>query len=218
MKRFLLIVLVTLIVFVSLFLVGRHWGFLAPEAIRAWLEGMQESGAGRVKVALVLIGLMGMDLFFPVPSSLVMALAGMFYGAFLGAVVAFAASMFTAVLGFAACRLGGQVWVRRIVGEEDIERVGEWFERYGVFAIVISRPIPMLTEVISCLAGMSAMRVRTFLVATAVGHLPVCVFYSFIGSKGDFADPWPVIAVSLAVPALIGLAYRWWSRRHDQAS
>jgi uncharacterized membrane protein YdjX (TVP38/TMEM64 family) len=129
-------------------------------------------------------------------------------------VVAFVASMFTAILGFTACRLGGQVWRRRIGGGEDLEKAGAWFERYGVFAILISRPIPMLTEVLSCLAGMSAMRVRTFLVATALGHLPVCVFYSFIGSRGDFADPWPVLSISLAVPAFLGLGYRIWSFRN----
>ena len=213
MKRFLLIVIITLLIFLALFLAGRASGLLTPDSIRSWLEGMQSTGAGRVKVAFVLVGLMGLDLFFPVPSSLVMALSGMFYGFAPGTGVAFAASMFTAVLGFGACRLGGHVWVRRIVGEKDIEKVGGWFEAYGVFAILISRPIPMLTEILSCLAGMSAMRTRTFLVATAVGHLPVCAFYSYVGSKGNFADPWPVVAVSLTVPALAGLGFRLWRGR-----
>ena len=213
MKRFLLVVLGTLLLFLGLYLFMKDWALLDPDRIRDGLKRMQETEYGQLLVALMIIGFLGIDLLLPVPSSLLMALSGLFYGVVVGTLVCFTGSMLTATLGFGACRLGGHRIVEAITGKEELAKAGVWFERYGIMAIVISRPIPMLTEALSCLAGISDMRKRTFFTASAIGHFPVCLFYSYIGSKGNFDNPWQVVAASLLIPAIFLFAYKTWERK-----
>ncbi len=213
MKRFHLVVLGTVLLFLGLYLFLKDWALLDPDRIHDGLKEMQETDHGQVWVALMIIGFLGMDLLLPIPSSLLMALSGLFYGAAVGTLVCFTGSMLTVTLGFGACRLGGHRIVQAITGKEELAKAGLWFERYGIMAIVISRPVPMLTEALSCLAGISDMRKRTFFTASAIGHFPVCLFYSYIGSKGNFENPWQVVAASLLIPAIFLFVYKSWQRK-----
>jgi uncharacterized membrane protein YdjX (TVP38/TMEM64 family) len=77
-----------------------------------------------------------------------------------------------------------------------------WFKKYGVYAIIISRPIPMLTEILSCTAGLYHFPVRSFLAASVLGTLPICFVYSYFGNQGSITNPWPLVCVAVVVPAL----------------
>ncbi|MFW6057051.1 MAG: DedA family protein, partial [Chloroflexota bacterium] len=88
----------------------------------------------------------------------------------------------------------------RLVGGE-IEDVTWWLEWYGVFAIVLSRPVPMLAGVLSCLVGLSHMRPRVFVVAAALGALPFSIVYAVAGSYGSLENPWAAAIVALGMPA-----------------
>ena len=156
-----------------------------------------------------MIGLLTIDLLLPVPSSIVMALSGKLLGTWWGGAASFAGAMLAAAIGYGACRRWGESAFRRLIGGADRERVRAWFQRYGVYAIILSRPVPMLTEILSCLAGLSAMRARTFFGAAVLGTLPICFVYSYVGSRGSLTDPWPAIWIALAIPAAGWLLVRW---------
>ncbi|MHC4885625.1 MAG: TVP38/TMEM64 family protein, partial [Planctomycetota bacterium] len=162
---------------------------------------LRSSSTGRLITAAAVVGLLVVDILLPIPSSIVMALSGKLLGCLLGGTVAFVGAMAAALIGFFACRWGGHRVFDRLVGEADSTRVRVWFERWGVYAIVISRPVPMLTEILSCLAGLSSVPPRTFCLASLLGTLPVAFVYGYVGSRGSIADPLPAILVSLLVPA-----------------
>jgi membrane protein DedA with SNARE-associated domain len=93
--------------------------------------------------------------------------------------------------------------------------VEHWFEDYGIAAIIISRPVPMLTEILSCLAGLSRVNVSSFTVASIAGTLPICIIYAYVGhlyglegleSKEGIV---PMIWVTIAIPAAGWLFTHW---------
>ncbi len=201
MKRFLLIAVCLTAIFFSLFVIAAHFGYTDPAYARQEIEALRRSPHGLLVAAAVIIGLLVADLLLPVPSSVLMTLAGVIYGAWLGGLIGFAGTMLAAALGFYACRWGGQKTFKRLMGDEDVDKIDAWFREYGVYAIILSRPVPMLTEILSCLAGLSGLRARTFFLASALGHLPICMVYSFAGSLGGVDDPWPAILAALLIPA-----------------
>jgi uncharacterized membrane protein YdjX (TVP38/TMEM64 family) len=136
-----------------------------------------------------------------VPASVLMALSGSYFGVWLGAALSFIGAMASAGIGYGLCRWGGQSAFTRFVGEAEGREAKAWFERYGVYAIILSRPVPMLTEILSCLAGVSGMDPRVFFAACVCGTLPVCLVYAFLGAQGAVWAVW----ASLGLPALAWL-------------
>ncbi len=202
MKKFILVALMMLAVFAALFLIAEELGYTDATFVQEKIQTLHDSPNGKWVVAMAVVVLLGVDLVLPVPSSLVMAASGMFLGSVLGGVVASVGAMLAALLGYGLCRLYGQRAMRKLVSEEEITGVTTWFDEYGVIAIIISRPVPMLTEVLSCLAGLSGLRFSVFMGAAALGTLPICFIYSYVGSLGDMTDPWPMVGIALVVPAL----------------
>ncbi len=202
MKRVALIVIAMVVVLSILFVVGEQRGWMEESLIERRITEVRDSAGGRAGVAGAVIGLLVVDILLPIPSSIVMVLSGKFLGSIPGGAAAFIGAMLAAAIGFYACRFGGQRVFLRLVGTEDTARLSDWFERYGVYAIIVSRPIPMLTEILSCLAGMSKMSAKTFFGAAVLGTLPICFVYSFCGSRGSVTDMRPAVAVALLIPAI----------------
>jgi uncharacterized membrane protein YdjX (TVP38/TMEM64 family) len=188
--------------FAATFAAAAALGYADSAVWQGWLDGVRASTGGRAAAAAAIVAMLVVDLVVPVPSSVVMTAAGALLGPWLGALVSFVGALAAACVGFWACRVGGRGVARRLVGEADLERTRGWFERWGVYAIVVSRPIPMLTEVLSCLAGLTSLPFRTFLAASALGTAPICVVYAIAGSRGSVTDPLPLVVVALAVPAV----------------
>ncbi len=208
MRKLFYFALLLAVVFAALFFIAEKAGYTDPELVEEWIRGLGQSTGSSAIVAAIIIGLLVVDLLLPVPSSVVMAVSGMLLGPFIGGIVSFLGAMAAACLGFWACRLGGAKAYRRLVSEAEVGKSSDWFRRYGVIAIVVSRPIPMLTEILSCLAGLTELPFRTFFFAALLGTLPICFVYSIVGSLGDVGDPWPIVWISIAIPAVGWLVAR----------
>lgn len=202
MRKLVAVAIALAVFFTVCFLLADRLGLAEPRLWEEWIRGVQQSTGSTVLVAVAIAGLLIVDLVLPVPSSVVMSVSGMLLGPLWGGLVSFVGAMAAACIGFWACRLGGSGAFQRFVEPGEVGRTAEWFRRYGVIAIVVSRPIPMLTEILSCLAGLTTLPFRTFLLAAVLGTLPISFVYSVVGSLGDASDPWPVVWISLLVPAV----------------
>ncbi|MBN2713917.1 MAG: VTT domain-containing protein [Planctomycetes bacterium] len=202
MKKMILIALCLCAIFTSMYMIAEHLGYTDEAYARQQLEALQQMEHGNLIVAGVIIGLLFIDILLPVPSSFVMAFSGFAFGLWTGALVAFTGSMFAALSGFYLCRWGGHATFEKLVGKDDMQAVDAWFDEWGVAAIILSRPIPMLTEILSCLAGLTDMRARTFILASAAGHFPICLIYAYSGSTSSFDNPWPAVFTALLLPAV----------------
>jgi uncharacterized membrane protein YdjX (TVP38/TMEM64 family) len=146
------------------------------------------------------MGLIVSDLVLPVPSTAVIAGLGMIYGPWLGGLFGGIGSMLAGLVAYGGCRLLGKRFLDFLVGETNLEKLGRFFARHGLWAIALSRWMPLLPEALCCLAGMARMGAVPFVSALACGSLAMGAAFGFLGEA--YLDR-PVIG--LVISALIPL-------------
>jgi uncharacterized membrane protein YdjX (TVP38/TMEM64 family) len=193
----LLFLLLTLLLACPLLIVG--------DVIDRWFEGSQGvewlRSYGRWAWAAG-IALLCADLILPIPATGVMAALGILYGPVLGGLLAAAGSCIAGLIAYGVTRLLGKRAAQFLVGQRDLERAERFFDRAGGWAVALSRWLPLLAEVIACLAGLAGMRPGRFVVALICGALPMGLTFATIGAAG--ADrPVLAIVISIIAPALL---------------
>lgn len=147
--------------------------------MRDWIVGVVRSlGAGGVGALMFLE-----NVFPPIPSELVMPLAGYLsargqmdftLAVTLGTAGALAGAVGWYVVGRRMGREGTRRWIRRrgrwiAVSIDDVERAQEWFDRHGGLTVLFGRLVPGLRTVVSLPAGFSEMPWPSFLLYSLVG-------------------------------------------------
>ena len=166
-------------------------------------SGNELLGAAAIGVALLVI-----DVFLPVPSSVVMVANGALFGVLLGTVLSLIGSLGAFVVGFALGRRGTTV-VTAQVPEDERQRADRYFARWGVAAIILSRPVPILAETVSFVAGTSVLGWRAALGAAIVGSLPTAAVYAVAGAMAaSFATAGVVFAVVVLLAGGAALVLR----------
>jgi uncharacterized membrane protein YdjX (TVP38/TMEM64 family) len=165
--------------------------------------------AGLWGAAAIGAGLLILDVFLPVPASLVMVAHGALFGLVRGTLVSLAGSMGGAALGFAVGRWGSAS-LHRWVPANERQRADELLQRWGGLAIIVTRPIPILAESVSILAGTSPLGFWRFLGAAFLGNFPACALYAATGATAARLDnAFLMFGLVLAVAALA-----WFAGRH----
>lgn len=141
------------------------------------------------------------NVFPPIPSELIMPLAG--YTASQGSGAGWGALALMLVAGFCGSLAGAILWYwiglkigterlkafsRRhgrwlTLTPEEIDRAEAWFERYGGLAVFLGRLIPTVRTFISVPAGMARMPFRRFIAYTAAGTM---IWTALLGLAGWF--------------------------------
>jgi membrane protein DedA with SNARE-associated domain len=103
-------------------------------------------------------------------------------------------------------RLGRRV-AQRIATPEELERGHELFIQSGPWLVALSRALPILPEVIACMAGLTKMPRGLFLVSLACGSVPMGFIYAAIGAAGQ-SRPGLALALSALAPAALWLLAR----------
>ncbi len=147
------------------------------------------------------VGLIVADLVLPIPATAVMTAFGVVYGALMGGLLASAGSFCAGSIAYGASRRWGRRAALRLVGHDDLEKSEQFFRRAGGFAVALTRPLPLLPEVIACMAGLSGMPAATFFTALALGAAGTGFTFAAVGAMGVER---PALAVALG--CLIPLA------------
>jgi uncharacterized membrane protein YdjX (TVP38/TMEM64 family) len=205
MKRVLVLMLVVVAAIVgSKLLLEDALGIDIEPMVTAWLDA---PGAGS---AAVIIALLVLDVFLPVPSSVVMVLSGTVFGVLWGAVFALIGSVAGQWVGFEMVRRFGRRAAGRVARDSELRDVNRFFERYGAVAVIATRPLPIVMETMSLVAGLSEMPRRVFLSAALVGTAPLVFVYAYAGAVSREAGSWvPAIVMVVAVGGAGWLWYRW---------
>ena len=169
----------------------------------SWLR---DAGAG---TAVLIVALLALDVFLPIPSSVVMVLSGAAFGVPFGAALALVGSIAGEWLGFELVRRYGRRMSAAMIGDEELERFQRFFARHGVAAVVVTRPLPIVMETMSLVAGLSGMKRSAFLTASLVGTVPIVLVYAYAGAFSREAGSMvPAIVILVAVTGAGWLWYR----------
>jgi len=188
----------------------------------AFGQGLEEAWdaevlAGRFREAkgwawLVGIALLLADLLLPIPGTIVMSALGAVYGVWLGGFIAAAGSMLAGMFGYGVGRFFNEGFAKRWLGERDFEKGKSLFQRGGEWVVAMSRALPILPEVLACMAGLLRMPFGKFVFALACGSMPMGFLFAWIGTVGTEYPGWG-LAFSLGVPAVLWGAAAWWGKR-----
>jgi uncharacterized membrane protein YdjX (TVP38/TMEM64 family) len=120
----------------------------------------------------------------PVPSFLITFANGLAFGVFWGWMLSLFGHVLAAAVCFGISRALGRVPVEVLVGKTGLESADRWFARWGVYAVFAGRLLPGVAfDAISYAAGLTRMRFRSFIAATALGIFPQTFLYSYLGRQ-----------------------------------
>jgi membrane protein DedA with SNARE-associated domain len=179
----------------------------------------------------ILIAMVAENLFPPIPSEIVLPLAGYEVSQgnltfVLAVLAATLGSVVGALILYAIGRFGGRPaidrWGRVLrVSHRDVDRAERWFDHYGDRIVFLSRMVPLIRSVVSIPAGILEMPVIRFVALTTAGSLLWNVLLIGAGYTlgtrwedaaelvGRFSDAMKVIAVLAVAAAVVWL----WRRR-----
>lgn len=182
------------------------WGDLLTSTFTATgaVEWLADYGRWAWAAGLVLLT---SDLLLPVPGTVVMSALGYLYGTVAGGLLSAAGSFLSGALAYVLCRRFGTGAARRILGDTDFERGERLFARVGGWLVVLSRWLPILPEVVACMAGLTRMPARTFFLALACGSLPPAFTFAAVGQAGTH-HPLLAVLASAVIPVVFWLLVR----------
>jgi uncharacterized membrane protein YdjX (TVP38/TMEM64 family) len=182
---------------------GRFEAWLTGDAAVAWLRGLGAWGW------LGGIGLLVADVVLPIPGTAVMSALGFLYGVWIGGAISAAGSFLAGSMAYGLTRWINPRWAVRLAGAAEIKKYEALFARSGVWIVALSRWLPVLPEVVACLAGLSRMPPRLFFPALACGSLPLGFAFAAIGEAGH-RSPALALVLSALIPAMLIFAGRRW--------
>lgn len=147
--------------------------FLFGNAVEQWAHQFFQASAARPLVFLAVVAALAADIFLPIPSSLVSTAAGLLLGFWPGFLANFLGMTLACALGYA---LGSRL------PAPDADRMRQAWTRYGDWALILFRSVPVLAEASVFFAGLSRMPLRRFIVLTALSNLAISGVYSATGA------------------------------------
>ncbi|MFE9206794.1 DedA family protein [Micromonospora sp. NPDC007230] len=144
--------------------------------LTGWVAGVLDS-MGALGVAL-LVALE--NVVPPIPSEIVLAMAGYLcaegrFNVVLIVLAATAGSLLGAVLLYWLGAALGEERLKRwldhvpLVDRDDLEKADRWFERYGRWAVLVGRLVPVVRSLVSVPAGANRLPLGEFLLLTTLG-------------------------------------------------
>lgn len=190
-------------------------GFLVAEAfdIPLLADPTRRLGQGGMVGAILVVALLTLDAVLPVPASLVMVASGALYGTVTGVLLALLGRVLMALTGYAIGQRGGPL-VARLVPPDGRQRADGLLRRWGTLAIVVTRPVPLLAETTTILAGVSEIGWARVALAALAGSVPEAVLYAGTGALAHNVGEAALVWVSLLLLACtLWIIGRWANRR-----
>lgn len=139
------------------------------------------------------------DVVMPVPSSILMYLNGYTLGVVSGSILSWISLMTSSVLAYAIGKYNPFKYLDNLENRSVTD--------LGPYLIIVSRGIPVLAEAISIMGGVTRMPIRKFILLHAIGYIPICVLYAYLGkyaiNKNSFVL---ALGISIGITVLFWLA------------
>lgn len=200
MKRWILVTCFLLVLFLLPFVFFEDYfnTLFSQAGIEDWLERFKTFGL------LGGILLLAADIFLPLPGTLIISTLGYVYGPLTGGVAATVGLILSGTIAYFLCRYAGVGVTKRLLGEEAYVKGQQFSAASGGWVVAMSRWLPLLSEIVACMAGLTKMPPRIYFIALICGAAPFGFLFAYIGHTGH-GNPALTIALNIVVPALLWL-------------
>jgi len=150
----------------------------SADQVHAWAGSTGTLGAAIFVVAYAILTLT------PAPKAVISIAAGLAWGLWVGTLLVLVGAVSGAALSF---------WIGRMLGRDAVEQytggrvraVDEMLQKRGLLSVIALRLIPLIPfTVINYAAGLTAVRVRDYMIGTAVGIIPGTMAFVAVGAYG----------------------------------
>lgn len=180
------------------------------ESVQSWFESEWTAG----QRFWLIVGLLAVDIAVPIPSSAVSTYGGVILGFIPAVLASWLGMMVGSLVGFLLARIAGPPLVRYLTKSEDLRTLEGLNERLSLGTIVVTRPLPILSEAAILFMGALRLPVRRLIVPLIFSNLFIAVCYSAIGAWSIEADvTGTVIVLSMVFPFLLTLIVRHYLKR-----
>jgi uncharacterized membrane protein YdjX (TVP38/TMEM64 family) len=194
-------------------------GFKGEALVEHWL-GFAAHSQFALLIAVAVFAVLA---FLGVPQVVLIAAAVVAFGPWLGGLYSWVGTMVSACIGFALGRVFGGRLLREYGGEGVNKFIG-LIGRNGFLASLVVRLVPAAPFVaVNMAGGATPMKLRWFLLGTAIGIVPKIVLTATAGNsvvnakQGALVVNLLVLAVVLAIWLGAGLMARKWIRQQEDA-
>lgn len=168
---------------------------------------------------VISIGLMILQsIIAPIPAFLIVFANGMAFGTIPGWLLSLFGQSLAAAVCFGIARALGRNVVQALIGRFGLESADNWFARWGVIGLFITRLVPGIGfDAVSYAAGLTKMTFRTFILVTLAGSGPQLLLYSFLGQNAT-EYVWWLLALTAVVACGVGAVALYKAWRQKQAA
>jgi uncharacterized membrane protein YdjX (TVP38/TMEM64 family) len=161
---------------------------------------------------LVFMALQVLQVFIaPIPGQVTGLVGGYLFGPWLGLLYALIGATIGFTLIFLLVRRLGRPFVERFVDKKTLEKFDYIAGTKGVFVLFLVFLLPAFPDDLICyIAGLTKIPIRTLVLVSIAGRLPVYAVLSFTGQGLAESNLNPVIAATLGTVILFGLGL--WKR------
>lgn len=185
----------------SVYIVAATGIFIYREEVLAWATGVRSAGDAAMMLNMFLAAAL-ISLFPVIPFGIVGGMIGATYGIWTGGLLNMAASTLGAAVMFLAVRRGfaeqGTRYLQRIA---PLQKLNGIMEQNPVMTVLIARTVPILpAAAINIYAALMSLPFLSFLLATALGKLPVMLVFAFVGEQ--LLEDWTHVPIVLLIYAV----------------
>jgi uncharacterized membrane protein YdjX (TVP38/TMEM64 family) len=179
---------------------------IVGEAFERWAQGVAIALSHRPWLLMALIaGLLALDPVLPVPSSIVAVAAGSALGTRIGALAIWIGLMAGVLFGFWLGRHAGRGLAARWLDPSALAGFDARLRPIGPLVLLVSRPIPVVAETVTILAGAGRLPLSLVLGITAPANAALAFAWAGLGAASDGSNIAPAVVGALIIPA-VGLA------------
>ncbi len=189
-KKIVMVILFTLIIIISVAVLV--WTFIDETFLFSLIRDyfilpLLDIGWWAYLVFLVLMIIQ--SLIAPIPSELVLLSAGMIFGLWPGMAIGVVGSVISGVVTYFLAVKGGRPIIESAgeyvsLADKFIIVVDIWIERWGIWAIIVGRAVPLIMfDPVSYAAGLSNIKWKPYTLATFIGSIPRAIFFAILGSS-----------------------------------
>ncbi|MDT0648198.1 TVP38/TMEM64 family protein [Zunongwangia sp. F260] len=189
---------------------NESWNVLTSddqERIQDWVN--QFGWFGPVVLILTMIAQMFL---LVIPTILLMVVSIVAYGPIYGSFIVLGAVYSASSVGYFIGRYFGPVIVEKVIGKKSEQKVADFLDDYGFWAIFITRLNPFLSnDAISFVGGILKMGYWKFIGATLAGIAPLILFIAIIGRSTDGLKTG--LLWGSVISLILFIAYVWWDKK-----
>ena len=212
MRALVKVILIIGLVSASSFFLVQFTGLITIDKIEAWFTALGDISP--LYIGCVVICLMIIDLFVSIPTLATIILAGHFMGFQYGALAAIIGLQCAGNLGYFLGTKFGEPILNLLLKEEEQKIAAKNnFNQHGLAMILLSRAVPVLPEITTCLSGMSSMSYSKFLIAWSISIIPYTLFAAYAGSLSSPSNPEPAIMAWAILSCILWSGWYLYNRK-----